>query len=254
MKKFFAVLLLLGHWSISGAQAKEVITVAAAADLKYAMEEIAGEFRKVHPGASVTLIFGSSGKFYTQIRQDAPFDLYFSADINYPRMLRAEGLAASEVRSYAFGRIVLWGVSTDAGKLTLADLASPAIRRVALANPRHAPYGKRAEEALRAAGLWDKIQPKLVFGENVAQAAQFVDSGAADVGIVALSLALTPSLAARGRYFLIPENLHEPLEQGYIVTRRAAGNGLAQAFAEHFEKPSARAILHRYGFVLPGEK
>ena len=235
------------------AHAAEKITIAAAADLKFAMDEIVVLFNKAHPTDRVETIYGSSGKFQAQIRQGAPFDLYFSADIAYPRALKEEGFAASEAQPYAVGRIVLWSTSRDAGRMTLADLADPAIRKVAIANPKHAPYGKRAEEALRAAGVWDKVEDKLVYGENVAQAAQFVQTGNAQAGIVALSLALSPELAKQGGYALIPDKLHQPLEQGFIVTKRADGNLLAQAFARFMAEQAARAIMVRYGFVLPGE-
>ena len=239
--------------AVQTAHAGEKITIAAAADLKFALDEIVALFNKAHPADQVETIYGSSGKFHTQIRQGAPFDLYFSADIAYPRALKAEGFAASEVQPYAVGRIVLWSPSRDAGKMTLADLADPAIRKIALANPKHAPYGKRAEEALRAAGMWEKVEAKLVYGENVAQAAQFVQTGNARVGIIALSLALSPELAKQGGYALISDKLHQPLEQGFIVTRRAADNPLAQAFARFMVDKEARAVMTRYGFVLPGE-
>ncbi|TAN79889.1 MAG: molybdate ABC transporter substrate-binding protein [Gallionella sp.] len=235
------------------AHAGEKITIAAAADLKFALDEIVVLFNKAHPADQVETIYGSSGKFQTQIRQGAPFDLYFSADIAYPRALAAEGLAASEVQPYAVGRIVLWSMSRDANKLALADLADPAIRKIAIANPKHAPYGKRAEEALKAAGMWEKVEAKLVYGENVAQVAQFVQTGNAQVGIVALSLALGPELAKRGGYALISDKLHQPLEQGFIVTERASANPLAQAFARFMAGQEARAVMARYGFVLPGE-
>lgn len=229
------------------------ITIAAAADLKFAMEEILVAFRQANPNDQIEVSYGSSGKFHTQIRQGAPFDLFFSADIAYPRMLAAEGFAAAETRPYALGRIVLWSASRDASRMVLADLASTSVRKVAIANPRHAPYGKRAEEALRAAGVWDKVASRLVMGENIAQTAQFVQSGNADVGIIALSLALNQELAARGGYALIPDTLHQPLEQGFIVTRRAAANPLANKFADFMEHPEVRRILTRWGFTLPQE-
>lgn len=230
----------------------EKITIAAAADLKFAMDEIVAQFRAAHPADKVEVIYGSSGKFQTQIQQGAPYDLYFSADIAYPRDLAKKGFAASAVKPYALGRIVLWSGTRDASRMTLASLVDPAIRRIAIANPKHAPYGKRAEEALRAAGVWTKVEPKLVHGENIAHAAQFVRTGNAHVGIIALSLAVNPELTAKGGYWLIPDDLHEPLEQGYIITRRAAGNALARRFSEHVDSPSARAVMKRYGFVLPG--
>ncbi len=235
------------------AQAGGAITIVAAADLKFAMDEIVAAFRAERPEARVDVIYGSSGKFHTQIRQGAPFDLYFSADIAFPRALEAHGLTAGPTRPYAVGRIVLWSSTHDATRLTLADLADPALGRIAIANPRHAPYGMRAEEALRAAGVWEALQGRIVQGENIAQTAQFVQTGNAGVGVIALALALNPTLAQAGGYHLIDDALHEPLEQGFVITRRAADNALAHDFAAFMDGPEARAIMTRYGFALPGE-
>jgi molybdate transport system substrate-binding protein len=232
----------------------EKITVAAAADLKFAMDEIVTGFNKNHSGDEVQVVYGSSGKFNTQIQQDAPYDLYFSADIGYPRELAKQGLAASEVKPYAVGRIVLWSSEMDATKMTLANLTDSKISKIAIANPKHAPYGKRAEEALRAAGLWDKVQSKLVFGENISQAAQYVQSCNAQVGIIALSLVLNPELSKKGGYYLIPDSMHNPLEQGYIITKRGANKPLAKEFAKYMGSRLARGVMAKYGFVLPGEK
>ena len=245
----FVCLLVAGQT----AHAEEKLTIAAAADLKFALDEIVVLFKSMHPSAQIETIYGSSGNFSTQIRQGAPYDLYFSADIAYPRALKAEGLAASEVQTYGVGDIVLWSSSRDASKMTLADLTDPSILKIAIANPRHAPYGKRAEEALKAAGVWEKVEAKLVYGENIAQTAQYVQSGNAQVGIIALSLALSPELAKQGSYALIPGKLHQPLEQGFIITRRAADNMLARDFAAFIAGKEARTIMTRYGFVLPGE-
>ena len=231
----------------------EKITVAAAADLKFAMDEIVTGFKKGHSGAELDVIYGSSGKFHTQIQQGAPYDLFFSADINYPRELAKKGMAASEVKPYAVGRVVLWSNSMDTTKMTLASLTDPKIARIAIANPKHAPYGKRAEEALKASGLWDRLQPKFVFGENIAHTAQFVQTGNAQVGIIALSLAVNPELAKKGGYYLIPDKLHNPLEQGYIITKQGAAKPLARQFADYMGSKPARSIMTRYGFVLPGE-
>jgi molybdate transport system substrate-binding protein len=231
----------------------EKVTVAAAADLKFAMDEIVATFKKVNPADEVEVIYGSSGKFYAQIQQGAPYDLYFSADIGFPRELAKAGFAASEVRPYAFGRIVLWSATLDASKMTLASLTDPKITRIAIATPKHAPYGQRAEEALRAAGLWEQVEPKLVYGQNIAQTAQFVQTGNAQVGIIALALAVNPELTSKGGYWLIPDNLHEPLEQGFIITKRAEGNALAKRFADYMGSKPARAVMTKYGFVLPGE-
>jgi molybdate transport system substrate-binding protein len=248
------VLALCSLLSVAFAAHAEKITVAAAADLKFAMDEVAAEFRNVHPGEEVEIIYGSSGKAYTQIQQGAPYDLYFSADIAFPRELIEHGFAASaSVTPYARGRIVLWSTTRDASKMTPVSLADPAITHVATANPQHAPYGRRAEEALRAANLWNTVESKMVYGENITQAAQFVQTGNAQVGIIALSLAVSPELSSKGGYYLIPDNLHEPLEQGFIILKRARHNALARQFADYMSTPPARAIMTRYGFVLPGE-
>lgn len=253
MKSFVACLAALIGLAAAPAWAGGKITIAAAADLKFAMEQIVAQFRRSNPADQVETIYGSSGKFHTQIQQGAPFDLFFSADIAFPRQLATEGFAASAVRPYALGRIVLWSASRDASKMALADLADPAIKKIAIANPKHAPYGKRAEEALRSAGLWEKLESRLVMGENIAQTAQYVQSGNADIGLVALALALNQELASKGGYALIPDNLHQPLEQGYIITKRATDNPLAKKFADYVGSPEARRAMVRYGFVLPGE-
>lgn len=254
MKLFAALFAVLAIGIAPLARAGAGITIAAAADLKFCMDELVAEFRSSHADAAIDVSYGSSGNFATQIRQGAPFDLFFSADIEYPRQLARDGFAASEVRRYAVGRIVLWSTTIDATRLTLADLARADIGKVAIANPQHAPYGKRAEEALRASGVWDKVEARLVYGENIAQTAQFVESGNARVGIIALSLALNPELAHRGGYSLIPDELHQPLEQAFMITRRAADNALAATFADYLQTPHARALMARYGFALPGAK
>ena len=251
--KIFKSLFLAGALLLSLSVHAGKIAIAAAADLKFAMDEIVAAFKQSNPADEVEVIYGSSGKFHTQIQQGAPYDLYFSADIAFPRELVKHGLATADVEPYAFGRIVLWSASLDATRMTLASLADPKITRIAIANPRHAPYGKRAEEALRASGLWEQVEPKLVYGENIAHTAQFVQTGNAQIGIIALSLAINPELASQGGYWLIPAALHEPLEQGYIITRRAANKALAKRFADYMGSKPARAVMTHYGFVLPGE-
>ncbi len=231
----------------------EEITLAAAADLKFALDEIVSLFSKDHPEARVETVYGSSGKFYAQIQQGAPYDLFFSADVAYPLALSRAGLASSEVHPYGMGRLALWSATGDVTKMTLAGLADPAVGKIAMANPRHAPYGQRAEEALRAAGVWERVEPRLVFGENVAQAAQFVQTGNAQYGIIALSLARSPELSQHGSYALIPDTLHQPLQQGFVITRRSVGKPLAQRFARFIQGKAARAIMTRYGFALPDQ-
>lgn len=238
---------------ITPAQA-EKLTIAAAADLKFAMAEVVEKFRAIRPGDQIEVIYGSSGKFFTQIKNGAPFDMYFSADIEYPRKLEKEGLTAGPTRRYAVGRIVLWSLKPELAKTALKDLPKAAIRKFAIANPLHAPYGLRGKEALQHQGVWGAMEPKLVMGENIAHTAQFVDSGAAEAGVVALALVLAPNMKDKGAWTLIPAEWHEPLEQGYVITKRAAGNPLAKDFANYMGSEPARVIMRRYGFVLPGEE
>lgn len=248
MRLLLTLLLLLIQQT---AHADGQLTIAAAADMRFAMDEIVALFGKDHPHNQLNIVYGSSGKFHTQIRQGAPYDVYFSADIAYPRALKKDGYTTGEVQPYARGRIVLWSLLRKVG--TLTDLADSDIQRIAIANPVHAPYGMRAKEALEAAGIWDKIEPKLVSGDNIAQTAQFVLTGNADVAIIALSLAKGYDQSDQGNYALIPEKLHHPLEQGFVMTQRAANNPTARDFARFMSDPKVRAIMLRYGFALPGE-
>lgn len=239
--------------TLAPVSAAEKLTIAAASDLKFAMDEIVASFKAAHPRDEIGVIYGSSGKFQAQIQQGAPIDIFFSADVAFAKSLRAEGLAVSEPTLYAIGRIVLWSATRDASKMSLKDLDDPKLRKIAIANPAHAPYGKRAEEALRSVGLWEKLQDKLVIGENVAQTAQFAQSGAADIGVIALSLAINPELAGKGGYALIPDVLHSPLEQAYVITRQGGEKALSKVFARYMTSTDARRIMIRYGFALPGE-
>jgi molybdate transport system substrate-binding protein len=229
----------------------EEIIIAAASDLQFAMDAVISEFSAVEADALVKVVYGSSGNFNAQITQGAPFDLYFSADISYPEALHAKGLAASKPKPYATGRLVVWSMSEDVSRLEWHSLADERFKRIAIANPRHAPYGERAEELLRTVGVLEQVRSRLVFGDNISQTAQFVQTGAADVGIVALSLVLAPALKDSGWYQLVPEELHAPLVQGYIVTRHAQDKPLAWRFASFMASPAAQAILAAYGFALP---
>ena len=254
MQTMFVRLALVALWGLlcSPIQAEpEPFTIAAASDLRFALEEVIESFRDRHPGHELRVIYGSSGKMTTQIISGAPYDLFFSADISFPERLHAAGLTATDPAVYAIGRIVIWSNTMDASALTLPDLAvDPRIRRIAIAQPSHAPYGLRAQEALQAAGVWEAVQPRLVFGENIAHTAQMVESGAANVGIIALALALFPDLA-RTPHYLIDESLHNPLTQGFVVTRRGADRPGALAFARFMGSADVHAIMQRYGFVMP---
>ena len=234
----------------------DVPAVAAASDLKFAVEEIAAQFR-ISTGREVKLVFGSSGNFYRQIEQGAPFQLFMSADEGFVFRLADAGRTEDRGQLYATGRIVLFAPHGSALKVDpqlaglKAALDAGEIRRFAIANPEHAPYGRAAEQALRKAGVWDALRQRLVLGENVSQAAQFATSGSAEGGIFAYSLALSPQVAKLGRYVLIPEDLHQPLRQRMVLVKSAGET--ARAFYRYLQEPPARAIFKRYGFVLPGE-
>lgn len=231
--------------------------VAAAADLQFALEEVHQQF-KVDTGQSLRLVFGSSGNFYRQISEGAPFQLYFSADEEYVQKLHEAGKTEDEGALYAVGRIVLMVPNGSPLKADeqLSDLraalADGRLKKFAIANPEHAPYGRRAEEALKHVGLWTEIKDKLVMGENVAQAAQFATSANAQGGIVAYSLVLSPNLAKRGQFALIPSEWHEPLKQRMVLIKDA--DATSRAFYHYLQQPAARAILARYGFILPGQE
>lgn len=248
------IALLAATWHPARAAPAAALTIAAAADLRFALDEVLVPFRAARAGTRIDVIYGSSGKLATQIRNGAPFDLLLSADREFADALHRDGFAGGAPRPYAVGRLAVWSTDASLGRLPLPDLVRhPRMQRLAIANPEHAPYGRRAMEALRSQGLWEAAQPKLVLGENIAQAAQFVQSGAAQAGIVALSLVLAPALAGQGAYTRVPEAWHSPLEQSMVVTRRAVDNPLAHAFVAHLESRAARATLARFGFALPGD-
>ena len=230
------------------------VRVAAAADLKFALDAVFAATAASTRGLRPAVTYGSSGSFYAQIENGAPFDLYLSADAEYPRRLAAKGLADGEPFLYAVGRLALWvpaSSTLDLRALGLRALLDPSIRKVAIANPRHAPYGRAAEAAMRSLGIHDGVMGKLVLGENVAQAAQFVQSGAADAGVVALSLALAPQMRSSGRYVEIPLDSYPRLEQGGIVLKGAREPGAARTLRDALLGSRGRQVLKEYGFFLP---
>jgi molybdate transport system substrate-binding protein len=250
-----AVLVLAA--ALQPARAQDAPVIAGAADLQFALEEIAEAFH-AETGQAVKLALGSSGNFARQIRQGAPFQLYMSADESYVLALERDGFTRDAGTLYGVGRIVV--IAPHGSPLTpdaaldgvAAALADGRLKRFAIANPEHAPYGKRAEEALRRKGIWDAIRPRLVLGENVSQAAQFATSGNAEGGIIAYSLALSPKVSALGRYVLIPAEWHSPLRQRMVLLRDAGP--VATRFYGYVQQPAARAILRKYGFLLPGDE
>ena len=244
-----AWLPLAGAMPVAGADAPS-LTVFAAADLGFAFKEIVPRFEK-SVGARVSLVLGSSGNLATQIEHGAPADVFFSADRAFVERLAARGAVIAESRAvYAQGRIVLATARSFGPRLTdLRQLGDRRVRHVAIANPIHAPYGRAAEEALRKVGLWETVKPKLVFGENIRHALQFIQTGAAEAGIVALSVANVPEI----EWTLIDSSLHAPLQQVAVVVKRTARPELGLAFVQFVNGPEGRPILKRYGFILPGE-
>ena len=231
------------------------VRVAAAADLNAALGELVTRFGRSHD-VDVSVSYGSSGTFYAQLLNQAPFDMFLSADVAYPNQLAARGLTMPQTEfTYAVGRLVLWvpsSSSLDVARDGLRSLTDASIAHVAIANPEHAPYGRAAVAAIQAAGVEAGVRPKLVLGENVAQAMQFVQSGAADAGIVALSLVLAPNVKDKGRRFEIPAGSHPRLEQGGTILKWAADPDAARALRGFLLSAEGQAVLTRHGFLLPG--
>lgn len=232
--------------------ASQVITVAAASDLQYALEDIKAAFNKVNPEIKVDIIYGSSGNLYQQLVNKAPFDMYFSADILFPNKLDSLKLSATKPKLYATGFLVIWTSKIDTS-LGLRLFTSNEVVNIAIASPKHAPYGKRAIEFLKYYHLYDSVKNKLVEGENISQTAQFVLSGNAEAGIIALSLALSPSMQNAGKYILIDEKSHSPLEQAYIIVKNSETKPEVLSFYDFVDTELARTIFTKYGFRLPKE-
>lgn len=234
----------------------EVIRVYAAADLQFALRELADLYMKKYPEDKIELIFGSSGKGFAQIKAGAPYHIFFSADMKYAEELYREGYAITKPKPYAIGRIVLWtrkDSGLDPSKFPEV-LLDPRVKRIAIANWEHAPYGRASKEILEAYGVFQKVKDKLVIGENIAQTASYIRSGAADLGFIALSLAKAPELERVGRYWLVPEDKHERILQGYVITKEGQKVVGARRFYEFVASTEARKVFVKYGFLLPGER
>lgn len=235
--------------------ATPAVSIAAASNFVFALEALNAEFRRVEPRLAVTATTGSSGSLFAQIRNGAPFDVFVSADTEYPGQVVAAGFGdSSTLRVFARGRLVMWTRQID---LDLSDLAraiqAPAVRKVAMAQPRSAPYGRAAQAALEGAGVWPDAQRKLVLGENISQTAQFVETGNADLGLVALSLVLSPKLKEQGRWQEIPPNAYVSvsLDHAVVLTRRGATNPAAKRYLDFLHSDAAKKILREYGYALP---
>jgi molybdate transport system substrate-binding protein len=231
------------------------IRIAAASDLKFAVDEIVEEFEKRNRGIRVRVSYGSSGNYYAQLSNQAPFDVFLSADVEFPRRLSRQGLTLPESEfAYAVGRIVIWVPASspiDVEKLEIASLRHPSVTRIAIANPQHAPYGRAAEAAMRSSGVYEAVRSKIVLGENIAQTMQFIQSGNTEIGIVALSLAVAPRLRGQGRYWEIPLDRYPRMEQGGVILKWAKDPDAAKTFRAFLMEPGGRAILKKFGFILP---
>ena len=244
------MLVLLCRPAIASA---DDIAVAAASDLHFAIKELIVEYEK-QTGHHVKLSLGSSGNFYAQLQQGAPFDLYFSADIGYPKKLEEAGLTVpGSLYRYAVGRVVLWAPKQSPVEVSkgLTVLRDAAVRKIAIANPKHAPYGRAAVAAMERSQVYAEVKDRLVLGENISQAAQFIESGACDVGIIALSLAMAPIMKSAGSYWLIPAEAHPPLEQGAVIMKQSKQQDAARHFLQFMQSPQGQEVMTRYGFTLP---
>jgi molybdate transport system substrate-binding protein len=244
-------LMLVG--CISPLCVAQEISVAAAADLQFAMEDIAARFQK-ETGKTVKPIYGSSGNFFQQIQNGAPFDVFFSANLDYPKKLEAAGLTESgSYYQYARGKIAIW-VPSDS-KLDLSSglkaLLDPSVKKIAIANPQHAPYGQAAVAAMQQENIYDKLKDKFVLGENISQTASFVVSGAADAGIVALSLALSPNMKNKGRYAEVPAGEYPAIEQACVILQSSKNKEVARQFVAFMKTPAIQDLLRSYGFDVP---
>jgi len=234
--------------------APRLLTVAAASNLEPVLKEAVRQFEAAHPGVTVRTTLGASGRFFAQIQQGAPFDLFLAADARYPAQLVEAGLASGKDFPYALGRLAIWVPADsplDLEKEGLSSLLHLSVRRVALGNPAVAPYGVAAEEALREAGLLERVKPKWVLGESVAQAAQFALSGSAQAAFLPLSLVIAPPLSVQGRHRTLPATSHRPIVQAGVVLKGAREPELARTFVDWLLGPAGRALLARYGYELP---
>jgi molybdate transport system substrate-binding protein len=249
-----SLIAVLAAGFISRLCVAQEITVAAAADLQFAMQEVAARFQK-ETGKTVKLIYGSSGNFFQQIQNGAPFDLFFSANLDYPKKLEAAGLTVpGSYYEYARGKIVVWVPKESRLDLSsgMRALLDPSVKKIAVANPQHAPYGQAAVAAMEKEHVYEKVKDKFVLGENISQTASFVLSGSADVGIVALSLALSPNMKDKGRYAEVPASEYPPIEQACVILGSSKNKETAQEFLSFVKTTVVADVLKRYGFDVQG--
>jgi molybdate transport system substrate-binding protein len=224
-------------------------TVVVAANLKTAMDSILKVYKLKNPNDVIQVTYGASGKFYEQISNGAPFDLFFSADMNFPKQLKNNGFAVSPIKLYAIGRLAIWSKKIDPNTNKMNSLFDGKVKKISIGNPKTAPYGAKTIESLKHYKLYDKVKSNLVFGENISQAAQFVAFGAADIGIIALSDAMSPAMKKeRGKYYVIPQESHSLLEQGCVILKHGKANTVAKKFYDYISSEKVIQILTYYGY------
>ena len=232
------------------------ILIAAASDMQFVMGDLMKAFEDRYPDVKIKVSYGSSGNFFSQIKNGAPFHIFFSADIIYPERLANEGYSegGAQPLMYGMGKVVIWvqrSSTIDVERLKFESLLHPSVKKIAIANPDHAPYGRAAKESLLRTGIFENVKDKLVMGENISQAAQFVQSGAADIGIIALSIAMSSEMRENGRYWEISDGYHNPLRQGFLLLKGPGKNKMARLFTDFVKGADGISILRKYGFSIP---
>lgn len=226
----------------------QTVKIAAASDMKYIMPEIILKYKTKNPQANIDVAYGSSGLFFQQISSGANYDIYFSADISYTQRLKEQGFVIGDIKTYAFGALVLWSSTIDVSK-GIGILNNSSIKKIAIANPKHAPYGKRAEECLKYYKIYDKVSDKLVFGDNITQTAQFAVTGNVDIAFIALAIAEAPEMKFKGTYFKLDSKSYNPLEQACVLLKNS--NPEAAKFMKYVLSNECKPIFEKYGFILP---
>jgi molybdate transport system substrate-binding protein len=251
MKKLLSTVLII--CGLSGSLWADKITIFAASDLKFALDDVKKEFLKTNPKDELEMIYGSSGKGMHQIENGAPYDIFFSANMAFVETMYKNKDITTKPKMYAIGRVVIWSKNKNfEPKKGFDNMKAPWVQKIAIANPTHAPYGEKAKQSMESIGIYKEVESKLVLGENISQTAGFVSSGAADIGIIALSLALAPTIANTefNKYYLIDKKLHEPLEQGYGITKFGSTKPLSKKFYDFMETKTADVIMKKFGFIV----
>jgi len=229
------------------------VNIAAAANLRYVLEEIKTAYVKQHPKAKVNLTFGASGMLVQQIQNGASFDFFMAADNEFPVKLKDKGLTTGAMSTYAFGKLAIYSTSLDVDKPGLKALKDPTVKKIAIANPETAPYGERSVELLKSLKLYEGLKSKIVMGENISQTAQFAFTGNVEIGFIALSLALAPEMTGKGNYYIIPQNLYKPIEQACILIKTPVLNTEASKFKKFVLSASTKGIWEKFGYSVPGK-